>query len=248
MWPTLCTSLARASPKELEDGKVALPHLQILRGVERALDALQTEFRQGPSLFFTEHDLASRAYHLIQQELGYQQIRDLAGEMNFLVHHEYPTPFRCDMHKTSFAVVDDEARTPRGGKFRRGHYDLVVINPEFIRHSEFQVLNGQNYGLLKRELPRLMLKLREPPICYGIELIYKRRPFSSVHHVDRWFDKIRQDLEKLEASKVMQVGRFMQSVISIAFNRDTREPMETRIKELFSSYADLVYCAPQGDQ
>ncbi len=226
---------------------VSQSNSQILGGVERALDALQTEFRQGYNLFFTEHDLASRAYHLIQQELGYQQIRDLAGEKNFLVHHEYPTPFRCDMHKVSFAVVDDDARTAKGGKFRRGHYDLVVFDPEFIRHSVFQVLNGQNYRLLKRELPRLMLSLGESPICYGIELIYKRRPFSSVHHVNRWFDRIRQDLEKLEASKVWQGRRFMQSVISIAFNRDTRQQMERRIMELFKAHANLVYCAPRRE-
>lgn len=217
---------------------------QAIQKVDRALDTLCMEFHEAPGLFFTEHDIASRAYHLVQKELDYQQVRGLDGEKHYLVHHEYPTPFRCDMHGTSFTVVDDEARAPSGGKYKRGHYDLVVLNPEFIQHCRFDLLNGQNYEVLKRELPSLMVKLREAPICYGIEFIYNRKPFSPIEGVHRWYAEIRQDLEKLEASRNWRNRPFMQSLIFMAFNRDTREEAERRIRRLFENHKNLVYCAP----
>jgi len=50
-----------------------------------------------------------------------------------LVHDEYPTPFRCDMRKYDFRVTSDQERTQRGGLYKRGHHDLVISNPEFIK-------------------------------------------------------------------------------------------------------------------
>ncbi|MFX0199650.1 MAG: hypothetical protein ACFFCW_26300, partial [Candidatus Hodarchaeota archaeon] len=76
----------------------------IIETTLRALNSLQGEFRAEPTLFFTEHDLASRAYQLIQQELGHPKVRDDNGKTHYLVHHEYPTPFRCDMRGHTFAI------------------------------------------------------------------------------------------------------------------------------------------------
>jgi hypothetical protein len=212
--------------------------------VDRGLSNLQREFRERPDLFYTEHDLASRAYHLIQDELGYPQIRDQDGEMHYIVHHEYPTPFRCDMHGTSFAVVDEEARAPGGGKYRRGHYDLVVLNPEFVEQGWLEVLSGQKYDLVKGQLPGLMDNLGEPPIYAGVEFIYRRTPFRSRTGVEHWFKRIRQDMEKLEASVVWRDRPFMQSIISIAFNRFPERDFEQAIQELVSGLENVVYCTP----
>ncbi len=66
----------------------------ILKQVKRALVRLRQEFSQAPTLFFTEHDLASRLYHLVQEEIDYAWVEAADGTIHYLVHHEYPTPFR----------------------------------------------------------------------------------------------------------------------------------------------------------
>ena len=37
------------------------------------------------------------------------------------------------MSKKNFRIVEEFERTGKGGLYRRGHYDLVVLNPDFIR-------------------------------------------------------------------------------------------------------------------
>ncbi len=210
--------------------------------VSRALSELQNEFRVTPGLFYTEFDLTSRAYHLIQKGLAYQRVRGHDGEEHYLVHCEYPTPFRCNMDGTHFEVADDDARSPRSSKYRRGHYDLAVLNPEFLRCAGFELANGQNYRLLKSELPRILTEIGEPPVLAGIEFMYKRRLFRSKSHIHRWYQRVRQDLMKLEASRIWQGMSFMQTLALIAFNRDTRQHVQSEIASLFRRHPNLILC------
>lgn len=75
--------------------------------VIQALSALEREFKANPHLFFTEHDLHSRLYHLIQNNISYQRVTATDSTIHYLVHHEYPTPFRCDMSGRGFRIADD---------------------------------------------------------------------------------------------------------------------------------------------
>jgi hypothetical protein len=45
-----------------------------LHPIFQSLKTLQTEFQQNPTLYFTEHDIASRAYALVQDALQYQTV------------------------------------------------------------------------------------------------------------------------------------------------------------------------------
>ena len=94
--------------------------LSISKRVLEALDILQEEFRKDPTLFFTEHDLVSRAYELIQEKVGHHKVPGADGNSHYLVHHEYPTPFRCDMRGHSFAVKGDDDRHLRAGNISAG--------------------------------------------------------------------------------------------------------------------------------
>ena len=89
---------------------------------EKVVDGLASAFRETPRRFFTEHDLHSNLYNLVEKELGkdalFAESKD--GFQVSLVHHEYPTPFRCDMSEEDFRLVEETDRTNKGGRFKRG--------------------------------------------------------------------------------------------------------------------------------
>jgi AAA15 family ATPase/GTPase len=106
----------------------------------------------------------------------------------------------------TFYVKDEDERTPsRDGKqcrkYRRGHYDMVVFNPEFLKKCSFNLAKGQNYELFKRRITGLIDSIEEPPILVGIEFMYNRVPFPTSKSVDRWCNAVLQDYKKLMASK-----------------------------------------------
>ncbi|MCJ7594351.1 MAG: hypothetical protein MUO52_06220 [Desulfobacterales bacterium] len=131
----------------------------LLDAALESLNSLATEFEAEPSLFFTEHDLVSRAYQLFQEGIGQFKLNGKYGQSHFLVHHEYPTPFRCDMGGSRFSIKGDEDRTPHGTKYKRGHYDLVVFNPLFLQTCEYDLAKGQRYEKVKSRIPDLIDQL-----------------------------------------------------------------------------------------
>jgi len=119
---------------------------------KKVIRQLQTTFKSCRHCFFSEHDIHSSLYNIVKNELRQlgieiQTTRDKCTTS--LVHHEYPTPFRCDMRKYNFRVKSDNERTPRGGLYKRGHYDLVIFNPEFIRKHTLDVVSGKDYQKLR---------------------------------------------------------------------------------------------------
>jgi len=138
---------------------------------KKAIDELQRTFRSCPHCFFSEHDIHSSLYNIIKKELKQlgidsQTTRD--GYTTSLVHHEYPTPFRCDMRKYLFQVKSDNEPTLKGGLYKRGHYDLVIFNPEFIKNHKLDVVCGKNYQKLQSILPKLNIE----PLIWTCEIIY----------------------------------------------------------------------------
>ena len=114
---------------------------------EKVLERLASAFGETPRKFFTEHDLHSHLYNLGEKELESRHelfVESKDGFQVSLVHHEYPTPFRCDMSKKNFRLVEESDRTDKGRLFRRGHYDLVVLNPDFVNRAKFR-LNSNSF-------------------------------------------------------------------------------------------------------
>jgi hypothetical protein len=91
--------------------------------IELALKRLSQEFLDDPYRYFTEADVVSRCRQLLElnDELGRNYITK-DGHKIRLIHQEYPTSFRYQGDVPMVA-------TPDG---RRGHYDLVILNPDFI--------------------------------------------------------------------------------------------------------------------
>jgi hypothetical protein len=161
-----------------------------LHPIFQALETLKNEFKENSTLYFTEHDIASRAYALVQEALRYQTVTGKDDNVFYLVHHEYPTPFRCDMAKDEFKLKDEKARTNKDGKFQRGHYDLVVFNPNFLQKCTFSEAKGQNYEELKRTVPQNCNKIKDPAILLGVEFMLNRDSYRSMNQADQWFSKV----------------------------------------------------------
>jgi hypothetical protein len=54
----------------------------------------------------------------------------------------------CDLKAVELFVNLEET-----SKYRRGHYDIVVFNPDFLRNVDYELARGQNYELIKSKGP-----------------------------------------------------------------------------------------------
>lgn len=109
------------------------------------------------------------------------------------------------MNGTNFDIKNEDDRVEgSGGKFKRGHYDLVVFRPEFLEKCTYQIANGQNYEVLKHELPGILDDLKMAPVIAGIEVVFRRSPFASARDAKRWCKLVIQDCRKLNASFTWQ--------------------------------------------
>jgi hypothetical protein len=171
---------------------------------EKVLTRLESAFREAPRRFFTEHDLHSHLYRLVETELsdrGELFFDTLDGHKASLVHHEYPTPFRCDMSKHGFRIARDEEPTPKGGLYRRGHYDLVILNPDFVRRYDLVIVAGKNYEQFRLARD----KIDVTPLLWVCEIIF------GAHVEDdlpiNWIKHVTQDSEKVIKTLSYKVGK-----------------------------------------
>jgi len=160
------------------------------------VERLQATFQKYPHCFFSEHDIHSVLYRLVKEELKHQGINSeettLDGYKTSLVHHEYPTPFRCDMQGYTFRRTGEEERTPKGGLYKRGHYDLVILNSDFVKNNTLDILCGKNYKKLRLILPRLSIQL----VIWACEIIYfpkiKKLPKNAIKIIEQDALKIKE--------------------------------------------------------
>jgi hypothetical protein len=170
----------------------------ITGAVEMAIEELNTLFKGNPLLFFTEAELHSYLYGLLTANPMFS-CQASWGACS-LVHQEYPTPFRCDMGNGRFAPASDESR------FRRGHYDLVVLNPWWVDKTSCEALMGKDFRSFCAEV-RDKAAPDDPPLCLvGIEMYLVR----SERFTKTGYSLIGQDYRKLLFSGVLSSGwRFM---------------------------------------
>lgn len=108
--------------------------IPIRANIESAINSLVDEFVQAPYTFFTEADAVARFHQLLDADPALnQQVRTKDGFATGLVHREFPT----------FFCFSDKNPTKRlGPPASRGHYDTVILNPEFVAaHPAATVIN-----------------------------------------------------------------------------------------------------------
>jgi len=164
---------------------------------------IKVNYATHPYRYFSEHDihtdLAKIAYDILDSnnEL-FATTKD--GKVVSRVHHEYPTPFRCYMKGTDFIMYTEtefiaakkENQTLR---IRRGFFDLVVFNPEYISQNLFKVVTGKNYDYLQESFSQ------EQPTALdlAIEVVYylgiDEKPHEGI--MERRVKSTVQDYKKL---------------------------------------------------
>jgi len=168
------------------------------------LDELEADFKNIPHKFFTEHDIHSHLHKLVEAELekqGKRLVRSVDGQTTNLVHLEYPTPFRCDMSKHGFRVASDKDRTPRGRFYRRGHYDLVVLNPDFVRSHDLVIVSGKNY----EKFCSARDSINVTPLLWVCEILFGAHVEDDLPR--NWMKFVEQDSKKVIETLNYKVGK-----------------------------------------
>lgn len=200
-----------------------------------AMRELVRDFEHGPSKFYTEHDLTSRLYALIQQRINYATQDDRNGQSHYLVHHEYPTSFKCSMPSKNPVFVPKEDHED----FSRGHYDLSILRPGFIRNCTYHEAKGQDF--------RTVIKLRDSfkdgqPIIVAFELMFNRDNLSD-NASDKWIKFICQDRDKVEHSRKVN---FVQHYAVLAFSSIDSGEQDRKIKEALKDLSEVIFVTPVG--
>ena len=170
--------------------------------------------------------------------LGLATVCDKDKQPHGLIHCEYPTPFRCDMGNEQFEVKADDLRTPGGSKYRRGRFDVAVLNPSFVGSHPYATIKGQDYAGFRSAVVSRMVAA-DPIVLYGIELVFSRdeiKPSKGEEWeqaANRFVAGVRQDAAKLAAA-VATTG-FLHRAILLAFMKGTSgEVMQTIRRQLES--------------
>jgi hypothetical protein len=200
-------------------------------------------FREDPTAFFREMELVSTLSGLLASQPSFT-IKTPDGPLS-LTHHEYPTPFKCQMGDLRFEVLEDSSR----GK--RGHYDLVVLNPWWVDKAPPEAISNSNFAHFRREI-RDRAQPQDPPLCLvGIELylVGAERPRLAD------YSRIGQDYRKLLVSGSLASGwRFMDHRYMLVFSQHS-QPHEAKWRQLVEiSWQEdvdprnvwLLWTSPQG--
>jgi len=173
--------------------------------VDRCIRILSEKFRKWPYNFFTESDAHSYLYYSFFR-YGSRHLKITYPSKNrrqtVLVHREYPTFFRYRQKDLSKRYRLDESEGTCG------HYDMIVLNPQFIKdHNIETVIFKDN-------------KLRQ--IEYGDHHLLAAIEFKLLHKplTRNLLDEIKKDFIKLDWSLKTRQAR---AAYMLIFNRYGKE-------------------------
>lgn len=200
---------------------------EIIGAVDGAISTILDLFKKEPTRFFTENDLVCCFHRILHDNLtamGQATCPDRDHKPHNLIHCEYPTPFRCDMGEKRFEIKTDDARTPGGKKYRRGRFDVAILNPSFIGKHPYATVKAQHYETL-RSAVLTGLSVDAPVVLYGVEFVFCRDEIKPSRGGDwekaakEFVAKVQQDTAKLRAG--VAVTGFMTKGIMLAFVKGT---------------------------
>lgn len=112
--------------------------MDIQINLERAIHQLVDEFLREPYRFFTEADAVSRFHQLLEADKTLNiRVKSKDGVSLSMIHQEYPTFFRFDDGMPT-------ARLDASTGARRGHYDIVILSPGFIRQHSVETVKNRD--------------------------------------------------------------------------------------------------------
>jgi hypothetical protein len=223
-----------------------MDHHTIIGIVNKTIDSLIESFKAESTRFYTENDLVCFYYSLLQQrlkDLKAETQKDSDGYVHHLIHSEYPTPFRCDMQNKRCVIKTDTDLTPNGKKFKRGHYDIVVMNPFFISQYPYHTIKAQDYNLFNTLIKSKLSEIN-PVILYGIEFMFKRDPLKWSRGSDKkkavkqYVAEVLQDADKLLHGK--NKPGFMAEVKMLVFVKGTNEEIQNYIMHTLEQNLEIL--------
>lgn len=188
---------------------------------DNCLDELVVVFRdRGSDYFYTEKEIHSYFYHICHNKASFEI------DNTFLIHTEYPTPFKCRQTKEPPYIKEETDCA----KCLRAHLDLVLFNPHFIHWVEQTEKNKEIiYGLGGISFSDYMPRFRgdylefyqeydEAILLRAIEFKFFRHSYDGIKYSVK---SILQDIEKLRLLREYRVPGsqipFAEKVLSIVF-------------------------------
>jgi len=106
----------------------------LVKITEESIRELVSVFKQNPHLFYTESDLHYYLYAKILEKLPMKEwmCKTTEGQTSLLLHKEYPTKNRYSRKLLKKGLE----------KGSRGHFDLVIWNPEQVEKRYIRTCSG----------------------------------------------------------------------------------------------------------
>jgi len=190
----------------------------LLAELEATLQRLVERFLEAPYEFFTEADAVAAVQGILpsQSELGVEHTT-ADGFKTRLLHREYPTFFR-------FKKSDPRKRL--GPPARRGHYDLVLLDPAWLRQHNSETAINRDINLRG--------DLSVPPLIAAVE-------FKLYAHgwLERRVDSVRRVLGKLQLT--LQSRVHAKAAYLVVLQRDHR-PKARRWDRHWPAVEDALLC------
>ena len=190
--------------------------------LETALHRLVESFWEEPYRFFTEADavVGLQSWVAKRPELA-QTLRTADDFETNLLHREYPTFFR-------FSQSEPDQRRERPA--RRGHYDLVLLDPNYIRHHNAETITNRSIadrGTVAR-----------PPLLAAVEfkLFTGGWNKSRVHSVKQNLGKLRLALESPADADAAYLCILKRAVRTREYLRERGWPA---VEAMLAEYADI---------
>lgn len=189
---------------------------------------LTETFQRHPDWFFTEHDIHSVLYNIVKEELqldGISPVKTHDKHQVTLVHHEYPTPFRCSMKGYDFEIKHDKP-------YKRGHYDLVILNPVFVNNHEFDVVCAKDY----QKFRIAMEKVNTSPLIWVCEVIFfprvKTIPNSAIHLIEQDALKAQESLRHRIGSRSVRYCKMGSVLVFTGYTAEGASDLRGQVREL----------------
>ena len=191
--------------------------------------------------FFTEKELHSFFYSLCLTDHAFT-----SNGMSY-VHAEYPTPFKCSLNDSRLKIRPPES------KYKRGHIDLVIINPHFvdwIRKNNIpnEFITGtppsdifpKHYKKAAAHFSDFHADTKESVLLNALEFKYLRHKYSGQKHPIKG---VLQDASKMAA--LTQFGKeslgsptaFVKETECLVFIGHRMSHIKEKLQSAINSYA-----------
>jgi len=172
---------------------------RVFNGIRKTIN----RFREKPLYYFTEADLHSSLVRDILSGSSKELI--IKGKHILLLHQEFPTSFRykpSKMKEYDDCAEDDikeKTKLSKKENGTRGHYDLAVINPNFI---EKMLKKNSDEHAIKHIMNKSIKNKhkRKDELLFAIEVKFLHL-FNRNHK--SMINEVKKDIKKLEITSIV---------------------------------------------